>query len=150
MFKGGDHLTKRQYVHATANSTLTDIFTTTTSIATTYKVRALIWKFQEVYEDTYYQRGIPAMSLHWLIVLSWNFQDWIGGMFYWTKCNMLMLLMLVVLLIFNTLARNINTTYVITITTVPKGMKVKISRNFETWRRTYSQHIICIQVVKRV
>ena len=44
---------------------------------------------------------------------------------------MLILLLLVVLPLFNTITSNINTTTVTTITTMPKGMKVKFSRNFE-------------------
>ena len=49
-----------------------------------------------------------------------GFQDWI-----------LILLLLVVLSPFKTIASNINTTTVTTTTTMPKGMKVKFSRNFE-------------------
>ena len=44
---------------------------------------------------------------------------------------MLTLLLLEVLVLFNTINGEINTTTVTTITTMPKGMKVKFSRNFE-------------------
>ena len=51
-----------------------------------------------------------------------------------TKRHRLMLLLLVILPLFNTITSNINTTTVTTITTMPKGMKVKFSRNFEEGR----------------
>jgi hypothetical protein len=44
---------------------------------------------------------------------------------------MFILLLLVVLPLFNTITSNINTTTVTTITTMPKGMQVKFSRNYE-------------------
>ena len=44
---------------------------------------------------------------------------------------MLILLQLVVLPPFNTTTSNVNTPTVTTIKTMPKGMKVKFSKNFE-------------------
>ena len=41
ILKGRDHLTKRQYVHTTANITATATFTSTTSIATTCRARSI-------------------------------------------------------------------------------------------------------------
>ena len=44
---------------------------------------------------------------------------------------------------------NINTTTVTIITTIPKGIKVKISRNFEGERKTESDLALGMQVVKK-
>ena len=62
---------------------------------------------------------------------------------------MLILLLLVVVPLFNAITSNIDTTSVTAITTMPKGMKVKISRNFEGGRLTESQHPVFMQVVKK-
>ena len=47
----------------------------------------------------------------------------------WNKKFIIKLRLLVVVPLFNTNTNNINTTTVTTITTMPKGMKVKLSRN---------------------
>ena len=52
-------------------------------------------------------------------------------MFKWPKGNTLILPLLVVLTLFNTITSNINTTIVTAITTMPKGMKMKLSRDSE-------------------
>ena len=41
MLKGDDHVTKRQYVHTTADTTVTATFTTTTSIAIIFKAKSI-------------------------------------------------------------------------------------------------------------
>ena len=60
ILKGEYHLTKRQYVDTTANSTITTIFTTNTSIATNLGLKVLKRVFQEVYEHTGYQEDISV------------------------------------------------------------------------------------------
>ena len=57
ILKGDGQVTKRQYVHNTANTTVTVPFTTT-SIATILGLRVLRWKFQEVYKYT--SQGLRA------------------------------------------------------------------------------------------
>ena len=52
--------------------------------------------------------------------------------------------------LFNPITSNINTTTVSTITTMPKGTKMKFSRNFDGGRRNESEHTLCMQVVKKV
>ena len=60
------------------------------------------------------------------------------------------MLLLVVLPLFNTITTNINTTTATTITTMPKGMKVKFSRDYKGGRWTELKHALCMRVVKRV
>ena len=52
MLKVEDHLTKRQYVHRTANTMVTATFTTTattTSIATNFKAKSIKMKISPSY-----------------------------------------------------------------------------------------------------
>ena len=74
------------------------------------------------------------MTWQWLVVLSRDFQDCMRGMFYRPKGNMLILLLPVAFPLFNTILTNVNTTTVTTIATMPKGMKVKFSRDLEAAR----------------
>ena len=48
-------------MHITATSTVTTIFTTTTSNATIYKAKSIEIKFQDVCEHTIYQKEISTM-----------------------------------------------------------------------------------------
>ena len=73
------------------------------------------------------------------------------GMFYWLRGKRWILLLLVVLLLFDTITSNVNATTVTMITAMPKGIQgILISKEFWGGRWTESQRAVCRQVVKRV
>ena len=77
MLNGEDQLTKRQYMHATANATISATFTTTTttvvtsttvatstttSVATNCKAKSINTEITNVYKYTGYQKDLSAIS----------------------------------------------------------------------------------------